>query len=918
MRFLTKFLLLFLLMQIIIYSQAGGVLTGKVIDSETGEAIIGANVFLENTSLGAATDLDGKYYIKSIPEGTYTIIFSYITHTTQKIQNVGITSNSTKQLDIALKQNVIEVEEVIVQATASNSYESALLNQQKKSSSISDGISAEQIKRAPDATSGDALKRVTGVTINENKFVFVRGTSERYSVALLNNATLPSTEPDKKTFAFDLLPANLLENTVITKSFTPDNPGDFSGGLVKVNTIDFPSKLTINLSYSTSYSENTNLNNFSTYSGGKTDFLGIDDGTRSLPSSFPAKFNSSYKPDEVVGFAKLLNNNWKKESTKVPLNQSFLFSIGDGTSLIGQEFGFIAALSYKSSYQNSELQRNEYESSGEKRFEYNGLQSSYTVLWGGLLNFSYKISDLHKISFKNTYSRTADDETTFLKGFQFSDAGSEQEQTAFRYVEREVYSGQFSGEHHFKSLNDSKLQWRFNHSSTLRNEPDYRRVIYAREIGSSDPMNVVLGFQANLKNGGRFFSHLKEFSNSGGTDYSIPIDQFKIKTGLNYDYRFRSFNSRLIGVIVNAPGNGYTDYGIYTMPLEEVFSPDNFRKNGLSIDEYRNGTNNYDANQTTGAAYLMAEFPVYFLGKELKIVGGFRFESSEQKVSTMDLAETNPIFINLKKNDILPSLNLTYRLSESTNIRFAYSNTVNRPELRELAPFIYYDFATQTSLRGNENIKRALIKNYDIRFETYPGFGEFLSASLFYKDMTDAIEQVVISGGSLGSERTFMNADKAINYGFEIEARASLVHIADLLSNFSVNSNYTWIKSDVTLYQTETTIARTGRPLQGQSPYSINTGISYQNIETGTNVNLLYNRIGTRIIEVANAYEEDVVEKPRDLIDFSFTQRLIQNVDLKFTAKDILGKEQIFLQGDKIARKNSKVSSYSLGISVKI
>ncbi len=905
-------------MQILVFSQTNGILTGKVIDSETGEAIIGANVFLENTSLGAATDLDGKYYIKSIPTGTYTIVFSYITHTTQRIQNVVITPNATKQLDIALKQNVIEVDEVIVQATASNAYESALLNQQKKSSSISDCISAEQIKRAPDATSGDALKRVTGVTINENKFVFVRGTSERYSVALLNNATLPSTEPDKKTFAFDLLPANLLENTVITKSFTPDNPGDFSGGLVKVNTIDFPSKLTINLNYSTSYSENTNLNNFSTYSGGKTDFLGIDDGTRSLPSSFPAKFNSSYKPDEVVGFAKLLNNNWKRESTKAPLNQSFLFSIGDGTSLIGQEFGFIAALSYKTSYQNSELQRNEYEASGEKRFEYNGLQSSYSVLWGGLLNFSYKISDLHKISFKNTYSRTADDETTFLKGFQFSDAGSEQEQTAFRYVEREVYSGQFSGEHHFKSLNDSKLQWRFNHSSTLRNEPDYRRVIYGREIGSSDPMNVVLGFQANLKNGGRFFSYLKEFSNSGGTDYSIPIDQFKIKTGLNYDYRFRSFNSRLIGVIVNAPGNGYTDYSIYTLPLEEVFSPDNFRKNGLSIDEYRNGTNNYDANQTTGAAYLMAEFPIYVLGNELKIVGGFRFESSNQTVNTMDLAETNPLNINLKNNDILPSLNLTYRLSESTNLRFAYSNTVNRPELRELAPFIYYDFATQTSLRGNENIKRSLIKNYDIRFETYPGFGEFLSVSLFYKDMTDAIEQVVISGGALGSERTFMNANKAINYGLELEARTSLQYIADILSNFSINANYTRVKSDVTLYQTETTIARTGRPLQGQSPYSINMGLSYQNIATGTNVNLLYNKIGTRIIEVANAYEEDVVEKPRDLIDFSITQRLIDDVDLKFTAKDLLGKEQIFLQGDKVARKNTKASSYSLGISLKI
>ncbi|MBX2977124.1 MAG: TonB-dependent receptor [Ignavibacteriaceae bacterium] len=917
MKFLFKCAVIILLMQAAVLSQSNGILTGKVVDAETGEIIIGANVLLENTTLGAATDLEGKYYIKAIPAGTYSVIFSYITHTTQKITGVVISSNLTKQLDIALKQNIIEVEEVIVQANASSAYESALLNQQKKSSSISDGISAEQIKRAPDATSGDALKRVTGVTINENKFVFVRGTSERYSVALLNNATLPSTEPDKKTFAFDLLPANVLENTIITKSFTPDSPGDFSGGLVKVNTIDFPSKMTINLSYSTSYSGNANLSDFSKYSGGKTDFLGIDDGSRSLPSSFPAKFNSSFKPDEVVNYAKTLSNNWKTESVKAPLNQSFLFSIGDGTSLIGQQFGFIAALSYKSSYQNTDMNRNEYEASGEKRFEYDGRQSTYSVLWGGLLNLSYKISDLHKISFKNTYSRTADDETTFLKGFQYSDAGSEQEQTAFRYVEREVYSGQLSGEHQLRDFFDSKLQWRYNHSSILRNEPDYKRVIYGREMGSKDPMNVVLGFQANLKNGGRFFSYLKEFSNSGGTDYTLPLGQFKIKTGLNYDYRFRSFNSRLIGVIVNAPGNGYTDFSLYTLPIDEIFAPENFRKNGLSIDEYRNGTNNYNANQTTSAAYLMTEFPVYLLGNELKIVGGFRFESSDQRVSTMDIAETNPLFVNLKKNDVLPSLNLTYRLSEVTNIRFAYSNTVNRPELRELAPFIYYDFATQTSLRGNDKLKRALIKNFDVRFESYPGFGEFLSASLFYKDMTDAIEQVVISGGALGSERTFMNANKAINYGIEIEARTSLRYITDLLSNFSINANYTRVKSEVTIFETETTLPRSGRPLQGQSPYSINTGISYQNKETGTNINLLYNKIGERIIEVANAYEEDIIEKPRDLIDFSFTQTILKDIDLKFTAKDILGKEQVFYQGDKIARKNSKVSSYSLGFSVK-
>lgn len=901
-----------------VFGQQRGAITGRVVDSKTGEEIIGANVLIERTSIGAATDLEGKYFIRNVEPGNYTLVVSFISYASKKIQDVVVETDKVTIVNVSLKPDMIEMQEVVVTAKQDNSYESALLNLQKKSSSISDGISAEQIKRSPDATSADALKRVTGISLIDNKFIFIRGTSERYSNAQLNNTILPSTEPDKKSFAFDLVPSNLVDNMVIMKSFTPDVPGDFSGGLVKINTIDFPSKLTLRINLSYSYASATSLKSFSTYQGAKTGWLGIDDGTRALPSSFPSKLaTQNYSSDEILGFAKSLNNTWSPKSIKAPMNSNFSISFGDGATILGQNFGFITALSYRSNYNSASIERNEYEASGEQRFNYKGTQSTYSTLWGGLFNFSYKISDHHKLSIKNTYSHTSDDEVAQLNGIQFTD-GNEQQITALRFVSRSIYSGQFVGEHYFPSLNGLKMEWHASFSNADRNEPDYRRTYYSREAGSSDPFAITLGFQPNLKNGGRFYSTLNEKSQGGMIDFTLPLSDFKLKFGGLYDIKNRDFSSRLITVIVNAPGNGYTDYDLLYLPLDKVFAPENFRKNGFSIDEYHNGTNNYSAGQPISAGYLMFELPVNIFERELRIVGGARIENSAQTVNSMDLSEQNEIRIRLKKADILPSFNIIYKLSEVTNLRLAYSQTVNRPELRELAPFAYYDFGTQTSIRGNENLNRALIRNYDFRFEMFPGIGELISASLFYKNLTDAIEQVVISGSALGSERTFMNSKKAVNYGFELDLRFSLSHISEHLSNFFINGNYSWIKSNVDVEATEITIARRNRPLQGQSPYVINVGLNYIHPNFGTSVSLLYNRIGSRIIEVATLYEEDVIEEPRDLIDLVITQPIFSNFELKLTVKDLLHNNQVFKQGNKRARVNSKDSTVSLGLSYKL
>ncbi len=894
-----------------------GTIKGKVIDAESGEPIIGANVLLKGTTTGAASDIEGNYVIENVPSGKYELIVSYISFAKTRIPNIIIKGGEVVIQNVALKPEAVAVDEVVVTSKADESYEAALLNKQKKSVSISDGISAEQIKRSPDATSSDALKRVTGISVVDNKFIFVRGTSERYSNALLNNSPLSSTEPDKKSFAFDLIPSNLLANTVIDKSYTPDKPGDFAGGLVNLNTIDFPDKLKLNITIDGSFMNNTSLSDFKTYNGGKLDFLGIDDGTRSLPSSIPSDLSKgNYSPEEMLEFAKSLPNNWSSYSKKAPLNGGFMISVGDGVSLFGPRFGFIAAISYKNNFSKTNLERNEYEASGETRFNYAGQQYKYSTLWGGLLNLSYKLGDNHKFSFKNTYSHTSDDEVSELQGMQYTDSGTEQIQNAIRFTSRQVYNSQLSGEHYFgKSF---QTQWRLYNSISKRDEPDYRRVIYAREIGSNDNFAALLGFQVNLKNGGRFYSNLDESTTGFATDFSMPFDKLKFKFGGLYENKDREFRSRLIGTIINAPGNGFTDFRLLYLPIDQIFSPENYRRNGFSIQEYLNGTNNYNAGQTISAFYLMFEYGFNFYGNELKFIGGARLENSKQTVKSRDLSDQKDILIEHKNNDILPSLNLIYQLSESSNLRFSVSQTVNRPELRELAPFAYFDFYTQTSIRGNSELKRAVINNYDFRYESYFGIGEMISASLFYKDIKDAIEQVVVSGSALGSERTYRNSDNAKVYGLELEGRFGLGRITGLLSNFFINGNYTRIQSSVTVEGTETTIARNGRPLQGQSPYTINIGLSYNSEDLGTSITFLYNRIGERIIEVATAYQEDIVEEPRDVIDFVINKKLTDNLSLKFAAKDLLGRDQIFRQGDKKARLNSRESAVSISISYKI
>lgn len=892
-----------------LWAQTTGQISGKITDAKNGDGLIGANVAVVEVPTGATADLEGNYVIRNLAPGTYTLRISYVSYANKVVNGVVVAAGKTTALDVIMQEQAIQGKEIVVEASVITSTENAVLQQQRKAATIGDGVAAEQIKRSPDATSGDALRRVTGVAIVDNKFIYVRGTSERYSNALVNGTQLSSTEPDKKAYAFDTLPSNLLENTVIAKSFTPDLPGNFSGGLVQINTVEFPEEFSVRANISGGYNSITTGESFQSYRGGKYDYWGVDDGIRALPNAINGSkvTSSNYSKAELQNLARSFSNIWAPSLSKAPINNSYMLSIGDGTQLFGKSFGYIAAFSYRNSYDRVELERNDFNFDASPQYEFDGEQHKFSTLWGGLLNVSYKLGDFHKVSFKNLYNRSGDDEVTAFSGNNY-DNGAEWRNTGLRFVSRATYAGQLIGEHAFPALRGLKWDWRASYSVSEREEPDYRRAIYAREIGSSDPFVANLSFVPNPSSGGRFFADMNDDIRSVATDFTLPLAALKLKLGGLHSRAARDFSARNFAFKTTAQ----TDSRLLFAPLEEIFNHENLGDGGFVLDEITNKSDKYDAEEKLYAGYLMFDLPVQ---KNLRVIAGARVEGNTQNLNSFD-AQDRPVAIALENVEVLPALNLTYNLSNATNVRAAYSRTVSRPEFRELAPFAFYDFSTLSVIYGNPELRRALVTNYDVRFEVFPSLGEIFSASVFYKNFEDAIEEVIVPTTEL--TRSYGNADRAKNFGFELEARKSLGFVSNKLADFAVTANYTWVDSKVDLAGSATALRKEARRLQGQSPYMINLGLQYNNFNLGTSVSVLYNRFGERIAQVGSLYDADIIETPRDLIDLTFTQNFASRYEIKLSAKDVLGQEQLFMQGGRKVKGNLRGSTYGVGLSVKL
>ncbi len=946
MRLLLRFLIVSLSLasvipaSSVIFAQtptAGGTITGAIRDGESGEVLRGATVQVLNTKKGAIADVKGTFSIKGLPAGTYSLRFNYIGYKPKTFEGVVVSDGQTTPLNAVLESSIKKTEEIVVQASRVNDNASAILAQRKNAAQVNDGISEAEIKKLPDGDAGQALRRVPGVTLVEGKFVYVRGVSERYSNTTLNGASLSSTEPDKKAFAFDMFPSEFLQNANVAKSFTPDLPGNFAGGLVQLNTIDFPEKMFFKATISTSYNDNVSLRNgqFETYEGGRLDWLGIDDGTRQLPTLVPANrtamtkllnragdYNDLDGAGEWIDMSKSLNSNvWKSSRIAAPVNMGLGLSFATPIQIGDDELGIVANVSYGNSYQINTMQRNGILSSGQVQFNTAGQQATQSVSWGGLFNIAYKIGSSSSITFKNIYNRSADNEVVSLDG---SDVSQDRDRRYYsaQFVEKTLYSGQLGGEHTMSFLSNSLLDWKIGYSTSRRDEPDFRRLRYSRTLGTKDEFraDIPATQQGDGTVAGRFFSGLTDDLMTGMFNITLPLENnIKIKAGYLFERRTRSFSARSLTIILARAiiGDIPSDVNLVQSPAA-LLSSENFRGDGLGISEDSKLSDAYSADETLHAGYVMGDVPFQIGTLNFRVIGGLRVEDNVQRLfSFSDQGQAinrAPAF-----TDLLPSLHLVYKATNDMNLRFSATRTLARPSLREFAPFAFFDFQSQSRVAGNPSLIRSLINNFDVRYEWFMNPGEVFAVSGFYKTFENAIEETIQPGSVIA--RTFTNAQGiASNYGIELEFRKSLGFIAEALNNVAFNANIALINSSLTISQGNVTETR---QMWGQSPYSINAGLYYTHPDLATSVNLAYNRFGQRIVQVAQLglYETrgvspHVYELPRDVVDISIIQPL-GNAEVKLLVRDLLNQALVWEQiGTRVA-SNVRGRTFSLGFSFK-
>ncbi len=870
------------------FAQTGSV-TGIVRDASTGEELIGVNVQIVGTTQGVNTNLDGEYSLKNVPAGLFDLRFSYVGYASSLVTGIKVKTGEPTRLDINMTSEAVSTEEVVVTAERQLSTESAMLAQRKKASTIGDAVSIEQVKRSPDATSGDALKRVTGVTIFDNKFVYVRGVTDRYNGATLNGVVVTSTDTDvdKKSFAFDMIPANLLENMTVTKTATPDLPGDFTGGLVQIVTLDFPQTKTLKLTLSTASNSITTLGTIRKSQGAAQDWAGFDNGYRDFPGN---------DVDATYDLPRTLPNNWQQRSERAPLNGSMNLSYGDRFDTGDEsQMGFIAGVSYRNGYQRTETGGYYEIFEDSPIFDGEGTRDAYTVLMGGLVNMSYQFSRFHKLSINNNFNQSGEDKVTRI---EYQDENEELNiAELIEWDQRSSYVTQVSGSHNLVDLDGLEIQWRGSYSSSISREPDRKESVYAK------PLRAPAGFRYSFESARRSWSNLSEYSRGFGIDFTLsPYPSAQLKFGGLAEGKSRNFDIRFFQV----DSRNVQDGNILFLPRDSIFAPENFAAGKFFFLENSSPRDVYSGTQSLYAAYVSIDQRFSLFDENFRLVGGARVENSEHLVNTLSPFATNEPFVARVKNiDVLPSVNFTYLINDMMNFRLAYSQSVNRPEFRELSAFYFYDFNIFEGTYGNPLLARALSRNYDVRFEIFPDLGEVFALSYFHKSITNAIEQRIVR--SSNPERTWFNSPRGRNRGWEIEMRKSLSFLGEYFHNFVIMANYTKVYSDID-YQVIFNVFDPNNPgqvigidslylqreMQGQSPYTINVSLGFTEPNFGTTISLLYNEFGERVDAIGDEREFDILEEPRGVIDLSVTQPIMGGLELKFSVKELNAKKREF------------------------
>ncbi len=911
----------FLILSTTLFAQTGKI-SGKIIDLSSGQVLASATITLIEKSQTQPADQNGGFTFARLAAGKYSLRCSYAGYKEKIIEDIEVKDNDNTSITISLEQQKLgEVVIASVRVKAAGENVSSLLIAQKNNSSVSDGISAETIKRTPDRTTGDVLKRVSGASIQDDRFAIIRGLNDRYNAAFINGAPLPSTESDRKAFAFDIIPSAILDNLIIYKTATPDKSGDFAGGIIDITTKSTSPKNFTSISFGTSFNSLLTGNaRFFSENKGKKDWIGIDDGTRAIPSELPVSLNGLSTAQKAEAAKQFSNYKWGIQKRITQPNYNLQLSKGFSIQRKQKELiGALLSFNYTRNFTFNPGQRGTYDydsdpnSPLQQRNNYSDSTYNEEVVLAALANISVKVNNRNSFSWKNNFSINTDNKLIKRLGppdFTTDPIFFTNDRVRW-FTSNQIFSSQLSGDHLVGSKK-TKINWLGSYSKVIREIPNLSRTSY---LGT--PPSFSAFFPTGQPNpivgsGTMLFTRSDENIKSLKAEITQPYTLMKntqnsIKIGGGYQTRSRDFTTRLLGF---APynSNGLTfDNSLLNLPEDQIFLPAHLgkMKNGMGgflLEEGFIANSNYKASSDLAHGYLMSDQRFF---KKFRLIYGVRVERFNQKLNTVNVGPgaAPKISIDTKVTDVLPSVNFVYALTNKMNVRLSYSQTINRPEFRELAPYLFFDYVGQYSIEGDTSLQRAEIKNYDFRYEFFPGKAQLFSVSVFYKEFKKPIEIIFIPGTT--NQAAYANATSGKVYGVEAEFRtllSTLIGIkneSSFLTKFTLSANAALMESSVKLGTVglfDLSRFDADRFLQGQSPYLINGSLGYNDDKAGVSVTFSANRVGDRLF-IAGIKDEtaDIYEKARTVLDFQLTKSFMKNaLEIKFNARDILAQDISF------------------------
>lgn len=902
---------------------AGGPIKGRVIDKSTGEPLFGVTVQVEGTTNGSVTDFDGNFIIATTPDADYNVVVKYVGFKTLTIP----CNAASRTLNVDMQSDDIAVESVTVVAQARQSNDNALLKSMKASLSLESGISAQQINKSQDKDASEVIRRIPGISIIDDKFVMIRGLSQRYNNVWINGGAVPSSEADSRAFSFDIIPASQIDNMVIVKSPTPEYPADFSGGFIIVRTKDVPLSNSISFGVSGNFNTQTHGRDFLEGRKSPTDWLGFDSGMRMVNGGIKSdlkKIGSNGVDLQGNGF----NNDWKTHSRTPIADFSANIAVNRVWELGPRKLTLLGAANYSNSFCRFADMRNclfgVYDTSND-RSNYlrraTDQQYNHNVRLGAMLNMAFIGADgRNRVELKNIFNQLGKSRYTSREGVN---AQADNERTAeFLYQSRMTYNGQLTGKH---KLENSSVDWGLGWAKANREMPDRKRYL----LNDKTEAGVVALSSSNDIS--REFTRLEEgvlsANANGSRDVEIGGWTPTLKAGAFFERRSRDYFTRYFIYNWNYANNslpqGFTHFDLPTQLLVD----ENYGADKLYLIEEVKWRNNYKGKNLLGAGYVAVNMPF----GPVNVYAGLRFEHNVMTLTSHSRDyESSPSDKDYKGDDIFPSVNISYNINEKNVVRLAYGKSVNRAEFREVSPSVFYDFDLASDVMGNTNLKSCYVQNADIRYEWYPSASELVSVALFYKHFADPIEWTYTVQGGTDLTYSYKNAKAARNYGVEVEIRKNLGFIG--LEQLSLSANGSWIDSKV---EFEAGSREKDRPMQGQSPYIVNLGLFFTSQSQKLTVGALYNRIGKRIIGVGrsvgttggddSANIPHSYEMPRNAVDLSARYKLADHLEASLAIRDLLGEKVNFeqqtdaLHPDGSASKVNEVTkSYRPGTNISL